>query len=78
MSDFNSGLSLDEAFAAVREIAKIHAVSWAMQEATNQALDDKWPFAYRTQTAASTYKVCTIPAHNLQEKMHRAPSVLSF
>lgn len=56
MRDFNCGLSLDEAFAAIREIATIHALSWAMQE-TDVALDDKWEFAYRPQKAASAYKV---------------------
>ncbi|ODN02303.1 hypothetical protein Ocin01_04386 [Orchesella cincta] len=58
MRDFNSGLSLDEAFAALREIATIHALSWAMQETTDDmALDDKWDFAYRPQKAASAYKI---------------------
>jgi len=57
MRDFNSGLSLDEAFAALREIATIHALSWAMQETTDVALDDKWEFAYRPQKAASAYKI---------------------
>lgn len=57
MRDFNCGLSLDETFAALREIATVHALSWAMQETSDQALDDKWEFAYRPQKAASAYKV---------------------
>lgn len=57
MRDFNRALSLDEAFAAIREIAKIHALSWAMQETMDQALEDKWEFAYRSDKAASAYQV---------------------
>lgn len=36
MRDFNSGLSLDEAFAALREIATIHALSWLVTFPSNK------------------------------------------
>ena len=57
MRDFDSGLTLAEVRAALKQIAIIHATSWAYQENTGELLDDKWEFAYRPRKAASAYKV---------------------
>ncbi|CAG7834657.1 unnamed protein product [Allacma fusca] len=57
MRDFNSGLTLDEAKAALKQIAIVHGTSWAFQESTGEPLDDKWDFAYRPRKAASAYKM---------------------
>jgi hypothetical protein len=57
MKDFSCGLTLEEAMAALREIAIVHSLSWSMQELTGEPLDHKWDFAYRPRKAASAYKV---------------------
>lgn len=57
MREFSSGLTIEETKAALREIAIIHSVSWAMQESMGQPLQEKWDFAYRPRKAASAYKV---------------------
>jgi hypothetical protein len=56
MRDFNSGLSLEEAYAALRQIAIIHSLSWAMQETSGIPLDERWELTYRPHKAASAYK----------------------
>jgi len=62
MRDFNCGLSLEEAFAAIKQIAIIHSLSWAMQETSGIPLDEKWELTYRPHKAASAYKasVCVV------------------
>jgi hypothetical protein len=57
MKDFGTGLGIDETTAALREIATVHALSWAMQEVSGEPLDVKWEYAYRPSKAASAYKV---------------------
>lgn len=65
MKDFNTGLSLEEAYAALSEIAVVHAVSWAMQEVKGVSLDETWELTYRPHKAASAYKV-TASIHELK------------
>ncbi len=63
MRDFNTGLSLEEALAALGKIAVIHALSWAMQETTGVPLDETWELTYRPHKAASAYKVYIMKIH---------------
>lgn len=62
MRDFNTGLSLEEAHAALGRIAVIHSLSWAMQEVTEIPLDETWELTYRPHKAASAYKVVFLNA----------------
>lgn len=55
---FQEQLSDLEVKAALREIAKVHAVTWALGRESGVPLNKLWPSAYRHDQLAGLYEVC--------------------
>jgi hypothetical protein len=55
------GLSIDEAKAAVYELAKIHAISWTMHEKTGIDLNECFKGSHKPLEAAVLYDVSFPP-----------------
>ncbi|CAG7818601.1 unnamed protein product [Allacma fusca] len=53
---YSQALSLKEIKTALREIAKIHAATWSIQEVSGQSLSKSWSFHYRAEFAAMLYE----------------------
>lgn len=56
---YSQSLSLSEVKAALREICKVHATTWAMQEMNvgGEPLKKLWPFYYKPEYGAMLYEV---------------------
>ncbi len=58
MADFGAGLTLDEAVAAVRAVARFHAagLAYRLQPGVGADLLDAFPFLFRPEAAAESYQ----------------------